>query len=212
MRIRTLIPVFLVIAIILLPLSPVHALSLEIPANTVNQTYELNATLPVGYVITLKGLVANTSMDNIALSFRTSAYYEVLNIFIKTGGTIAVSSQVFNILPKEIGQWSDGTAIYVYFKTNSIEVYIGSPMGTPAFNYTVPSSYNLYDLRVHSNDDTNPAYTSGVISISDIPIIDFSGLSKTVEQLIPLLISIIPIAVPLMFIRAFFKPLESILD
>jgi len=44
----------------------------------------------------------------------------------------------------------------------------------------------------------------------------FSGLSTNlsglISQLLPLMIAIIPIAVPLMFLRAVLKPLESILD
>jgi len=102
----------------------------EIPATTVDKTYLLDATPPLWLKIILNGLVANTNMDNIGLAFRDSSFNEILIVFIKTSGYIHIMSPYFNVGDTRLGQWQDGTEIYIKFGTDKITVYLGDPLIT----------------------------------------------------------------------------------
>jgi len=203
--------VFIILAVLVSPLAVSSSVYYEIPASTVDKVYVLNATLPVWYKITLKGLVANTSMDNIALSFRDDTAAEILNLFIKTYGKLVVTMPKFNVLEKEIGNWTDGTTIYIYFGNDKIEIYLDSPYGSPVYNYSVSTSYNIYDVRVHSNDDTHQAYTAGTIILEETTVINpAETITETTTAVFPLMITLIGIAIPLMFIKIIIRFLNKI--
>ncbi|MEM4847010.1 MAG: hypothetical protein QW794_04550 [Thermosphaera sp.] len=185
---------------------PAHALYLEIPASTVNQSFILNLDPPVWIKITLKDLVANRSMDNVALTFRDPNLYELFHIYIKTHGEIWYSYQA----PERLGTWSNGTEIYVGLFSNKVVLSIGHPSSSAnKVELPVPIT-RVYDVRVHSNDDTNRAYIAGTIIIEKVTVVDPTEIMNVTYSMLPLIFTVVIIAVPLLVLNRVFKSIGKL--
>ncbi|MEM0469278.1 MAG: hypothetical protein QXJ26_00525 [Desulfurococcaceae archaeon] len=136
------IAVFLAVAIAV----PAYALYLEIPASTTDRSYVLNLDPPVWIKITLKDLVANASMDNVALTFRDPQLYELFHIYIKTGGEIWYSYRA----PEYLGKWGNGTEIYVGLFSDKAD-NARARRESPQQRRCKPSVHSWYNIHRESN-------------------------------------------------------------
>ncbi|MEM1641161.1 MAG: hypothetical protein QW206_06190 [Acidilobaceae archaeon] len=186
--------------------APAHALYLEIPASTIDQSYVLNLDPQVWIKIRLKDLVANRSMDNLGLTFRDPNLYELFHIYIKTHGEIWYSYQA----PEYLGKWSNGTEIYVGLFRDKVVLSIGHPSSSAnKVELPVPIT-RVYDVRVHSNDDTNRAYTAGIIIIEKVTVVDPTEIMNVTYSMLPLIFTVVIIAVPLLVLNSVFKSIGKL--
>lgn len=195
--------------LVLLISTPAYAVYFEIPASTVDQAFILNIDPNTWIKITLKNMVANRSMDNIALTFRDPQLNELFHIFIKTSGEIWYSYQS----PVYLGRWRNDTEIYIGFYGDKVVLSIGYPSSSNKTEMPVPIT-RVYDVRVHSNDDRNRAYVSGTIVIERTNVFDIgetvSGITGSFYSLIPLIFTIVSVAIPLMIARVILKTLSKV--
>jgi len=196
------IAVFLAVAIAV----PAYALYLEIPASTTDRSYVLNLDPPVWIKITLKDLVANASMDNVALTFRDPQLYELFHIYIKTGGEIWYSYRA----PEYLGKWGNGTEIYVGLFSDKVVLSIGYTLSAEHKTELPVQITRVHDVRVHSNDDANPAFTAGTIFIEKATVIDPTEITNVTYSIIPLIFTVVILAVPLLVLRLVFKSIGKI--
>lgn len=210
MRKTSILAVFLMLFITI----PAYALYLEIPASTVNQAYILNIKPPMWFKITLKDMVPNTAMDNIALTFRglPPEYPELLHVYIKTNGEVLYATST--IQPTQLGTWNNGTEIYIGFYSDKIVLSIDNPISSLNKAEVDASVQTVYDVRVHSNDDISPAYLAGSIILEETVVYDPSeasrAVSSTVSAMFPLLITMVSLMIPLTFLKFISKILSRI--
>ncbi|MEM1832600.1 MAG: hypothetical protein QXJ97_13850 [Desulfurococcaceae archaeon] len=203
MKKAVLIAVAVLLAVIIA--APAHALYLEIPASTIDQSYVLNLDPQVWIKIRLKDLVANRSMDNIALTFRDPQLNELFHIYIKTNGEVWYSYQS----PVYLGKWRNGTEIYVGLFSDKVVLSIGHPSSSANKTELPVSISRVYDVRVHSNDDTNKAYTAGSIIIEKATVVNPTEVTSVTYSIIPLVFTIVMITVPLLVLKTVLKSIDK---
>ncbi|MEM4670925.1 MAG: hypothetical protein QXJ84_00930 [Desulfurococcaceae archaeon] len=164
----------------------------------------MNIDSPVWIKITLKDLIANASMDNIALTFRDPQLNELFHIYIKTNGEIWYSYQS----PVYLGKWSNSTEIYVGL-SDKVVLSIGYPLSSANKTELPVSISRVYDVRAHSNDDVNKAYTAGSIIIEKATVVDPTEITNVTYSIIPLVFTIVMITVPLLILKTVLKSIDK---
>jgi len=65
-------------------------------------------------------------------------------------------------------------------------------------------------VRVHSNDDTNKAFINGTIIIRETMVVEPIDVSSTINSMLPIVFTIITIAIPVLFLKYILKILKKI--
>ena len=177
--------------------APAYALgSVSIQASVADQTYDFAVEPPILIKIAFEGLQPNTSVDNLALSFRDNSTtpQEVFILYVKTNGDLVLHVPIAGVTTDQLlGIWQSLSSITIRYWNDKLQVL--DPYGNVLYEVTGNFPV-LASIWAHSSASGTPAFTAGTITVEvqDDPAVMSKQVSEMIIAFVPLIAVLVGLA------------------
>ncbi len=203
----------LLVLLLLAPVGLAAYPSVTIPASTIDQVFSFQVEPPLIIKITFSGLQPDTTVDNLALSFRDNSTtpQEVFVLYVKTSGDLVLQVPIAGVTTDQLlGSWQSLGSVAVRYWADKLQVL--DPSGNVL--YEIAGSFPaLGDIWAHSSNTTKAAFTAGDITVEgqDDPAVISRSVTEMLGSFMPMIVLMVGLGFTLAIFNRIIRMLEGLL-
>ena len=203
----------LLVLLLLAPVGLAAYPSVTIPASTIDQVFSFQVEPPLIIKITFSGLQPDTTVDNLALSFRDNSTtpQEVFVLYVKTSGDLVLQVPIAGVTTDQLlGSWQSLGSVAVRYWADKLQVL--DPSGNVL--YEIAGSFPaLGDIWAHSSNATKAAFTAGDITVEgqDDPAVISRSVTEMLGSFMPMIVLMVGLGFTLAIFNRIIRMLEGLL-